>query len=233
MVKKLEQYEEIDFPKCLPSVKAEANGFKLGSHDLPSPSASNHKMFYAAAAARIRSEVDLALSHEGISTNDVGTLHPNRAHCAHGEGGVGTSGPLSNIDRSSSQSQTPYQDNYLQSQSPVVQGPPRLIHAASPIAIADKAGPTRAKKFKKTLKRAPEKRQKSAAASKRRKGEIDPNAPKKPSNAFFWFCQARRAGLQEKFKGEGVTGQHDLTKALAKLWGETNTEDKKVVASIL
>lgn len=235
-MKKLEQYEEIDFPKCLPSVRAEANGLKLGSHHL-SPSSLNNKLFYAAAATRIRSEVDLVLSHEGISTSDVGTPHPNRAHhSAHSEGSVSTdipAGPLSNIDKSSNQSngfQNPHQDDYYQSQSAVAQGPPQLIHMppGPPIPLSDKTGHTRAKNVKKTLKRAPERRQKSAAATKRRKGEIDPNAPKKPSNAFFWFCQARRASLQEKFRGEGVTGQHDLTKALAKLWGETNTEEKKV-----
>ena len=65
-------------------------------------------------------------------------------------------------------------------------------------------------------------------SSKKRKGDVDPNAPKKPSNAFFWFCQDKRAALQEQVKLEGLGGQHDLTKALARLWSETKTEDKKV-----
>ena len=65
-------------------------------------------------------------------------------------------------------------------------------------------------------------------SSKKRKPDSDPNAPKKPSNAFFWFCQEKRAPLQEKFRGEGMSGQHDLTKALARLWSETAAEDKKV-----
>ena len=65
-------------------------------------------------------------------------------------------------------------------------------------------------------------------SSKKRKGDVDPNAPKKPSNAFFWFCQDKRAALQEQVKVEGLGGQHDLTKALARLWSETKTEDKKV-----
>ena len=65
-------------------------------------------------------------------------------------------------------------------------------------------------------------------SSKKRKGDADPNAPKKPSNAFFWFCQDKRAALQEQVKVEGLGGQHDLTKALARLWSETKTEDKKV-----
>ena len=65
-------------------------------------------------------------------------------------------------------------------------------------------------------------------STKKRKGDVDPNAPKKPSNAFFWFCQDKRAALQEQVKVEGLGGQHDLTKALARLWSETKTEDKKV-----
>ena len=71
----------------------------------------------------------------------------------------------------------------------------------------------------------------SRKGSKRRRGDIDPNAPKKPSNAFFWFCQDKRAALQEQVKIEGLGGQHDLTKALARLWSETKTEDKKVCSS--
>ena len=62
---------------------------------------------------------------------------------------------------------------------------------------------------------------------KRKRPDVDPNAPKKPSNAFFWFCQEKRAFLQEQFRGEGMSGQHDLTKALAKLWSETASEEKK------
>ena len=67
-----------------------------------------------------------------------------------------------------------------------------------------------------------------AGGSKRRKANADPNQPKKPSNAFFWFCQEHRPSLQERFRGEGVQGQHDLTKILAKLWSETAPDDKKV-----
>ena len=66
------------------------------------------------------------------------------------------------------------------------------------------------------------------ATVKKKKADADPNAPKKPSNAFFWFCQEKRASLQEQFRAEGMSGQHDLTKALAKHWSETNSEDKKV-----
>lgn len=68
-------------------------------------------------------------------------------------------------------------------------------------------------------------------SSKKRRPDADPNAPKKPSNAFFWFCQEMRPSLQEQCREEGMSGQHDLTKALAKLWSETKTEDKKVHTS--
>ena len=62
----------------------------------------------------------------------------------------------------------------------------------------------------------------------RKKKDGHSNAPKKPSNAFFWFCQEHRGSLQDQFRGEGVAGQHDLTKILAKLWSEATPEDKKV-----
>ena len=84
---------------------------------------------------------------------------------------------------------------------------------------------------KKAAKSSPNVRQKKESpggVSKRKKANVDPSAPKKPSNAFFWFCQEYRPGLQERFRGEGVAGQHDLTKILAKLWSETSQEDKKV-----
>jgi len=68
----------------------------------------------------------------------------------------------------------------------------------------------------------------STGGSRKKKSDADPLAPKKPSNSFFWFCQEYRPGLQEHFKGEGVAGQHDLTKVLAKLWSETSAEDRKV-----
>lgn len=67
-----------------------------------------------------------------------------------------------------------------------------------------------------------------SSRTKKRKSDADPNAPKKPSNAFFWFCQELRPTLQEHFRGEGVAGQHDLTKVLAKLWSEVSSEEKQV-----
>lgn len=69
----------------------------------------------------------------------------------------------------------------------------------------------------------------TARSSNRRKKDTDSNAPKKPSNAFFWFCQEQRGSLEEQFRGEGVAGQHSLTKILAQKWGETSADDKKVI----
>lgn len=58
--------------------------------------------------------------------------------------------------------------------------------------------------------------------------ERDPNAPKKPANAFFWFCQEKRSEVQDKLAREGNVGHHDLTKVLSKMWGEVPSSDKKV-----
>ena len=213
-MKKLEQYEEVDYPKCLPSARAEANGLKIDSSYLPYTPTPNHVLM-TAAATRVRAELELALSQNG----DLEAESPRSQS--------------QTAERSSAHSSAPPVPG---TQSTVTQGPPHLIPipSPSPVLVPDKSplGPPKTKKLKKTFKGLPEKLVKSslkgAAAAKRRRGDIDPNAPKKPSNAFFWFCQARRAELQEQFKGEGTTGQHDLTKALAKLWGETNAEDKKV-----
>ena len=71
------------------------------------------------------------------------------------------------------------------------------------------------------------------SAASRRKKDADSGAPKKPSNAFFWFCQEQRGSLEDQFRGEGVAGQHSLTKILAQKWGETSTEDKKVTLCAL
>ena len=58
--------------------------------------------------------------------------------------------------------------------------------------------------------------------------EKDPNAPKKPSNAFFWFCQDKRSEVQDMLAREGNAGHHDLAKVLSKMWGEATASDKKV-----
>lgn len=73
------------------------------------------------------------------------------------------------------------------------------------------------------------------SAAKKNKGrgsnkaekERDPNAPKKPSNAFFMFCQQQRTVMQEDQK-ESTMGHHELTKTLAKEWNNLVPEEKKV-----
>lgn len=105
---------------------------------------------------------------------------------------------------------------------------PEVLSALS--SLAEKSGSSdvaKAKKPKPTCRKEP------SAKTKKRKSDADPNAPKKPSNAFFWFCQELRPTLQEHFRGEGVAGQHDLTKVLAKLWSEVSSEEKQVICGSL
>ena len=100
---------------------------------------------------------------------------------------------------------------------------PQLTSQASPKTKPSTTTGMSAPKQKKTTKTTS-----GRGGTRKRKSDVDPLAPKKPSNAFFWFCQEYRPGLQEHFKGEGMSGQHDLTKILAKLWSETKMEDRKV-----
>ena len=222
LVNKLEQYEEVDYPRCLPSVRAETNGLTVPSPH-PLHITPPHPLLMSAAAARIRAEVEGALSHDHPSdqSNDI-----NGTQQLYEPNSPSTERQSTTVAHSNPSAVTP--------QATVIQGPLSLIPVPPPVIVPDRSriGPPKTKRTKRAPKGTPEKPLKSAkgaAAAKRRKGEIDPNAPKKPSNAFFWFCQANRADLQEQFKGgEVATGQHDLTKALARLWGETNTDDKKV-----
>lgn len=66
------------------------------------------------------------------------------------------------------------------------------------------------------------------AASSSGKVERDPNAPKKPSNAFFMFCQSHRTSIQVECLQSEMTGHHDLTKLMAKKWKELPADEKKV-----
>ena len=114
----------------------------------------------------------------------------------------------------------------------VIVTPTNLVQASIPTpgTGTSLSGSSRTKKGSKGVKVSQGDKQKTRGcfSTKKRKTDADPNAPKKPSNAFFWFCQEKRASLQEQFRAEGVSGQHDLTKALARHWSETNTEDRKV-----
>ncbi|EDO40495.1 predicted protein [Nematostella vectensis] len=72
------------------------------------------------------------------------------------------------------------------------------------------------------------KKGKSRSSAKQDK-EKDPNAPKKPANAFFMFCQQQRTVMQEDHKdATAVMGHHELTKSLAKEWNNLLPDEKKV-----
>ncbi|CAG2059881.1 unnamed protein product [Timema podura] len=65
------------------------------------------------------------------------------------------------------------------------------------------------------------------------KAEKDPNAPKRPANPFFQFCQEQRPIVMERLGSESKTGEQDackieLTKQLASQWKTLTPEDKKV-----
>lgn len=59
--------------------------------------------------------------------------------------------------------------------------------------------------------------------------EKDPNAPKKPANAFFMFCQQQRNVMQDDQRDAAAAmGHHELTKTLAKEWNNLIDNEKKV-----
>lgn len=61
--------------------------------------------------------------------------------------------------------------------------------------------------------------------------ERDPNAPKKPANAFFMFCQQQRNVMHEDQR-DAAMGHHELTKTLAKEWNNLIEDEKKVIYNI-
>lgn len=63
--------------------------------------------------------------------------------------------------------------------------------------------------------------------------ERDPNAPKKPANAFFHFCQENRNLYQDAQKEGDSSGHHDLTKFLGSKWNSLETSDKKVAKYLI
>ena len=176
--------------------------FRIDSHHLDDEKA------LLVAAIRIRAELNAELARSKPPLPNI----PNSTHHAR-------SMSPSNSNASSSQSHmmsTPLQ-------SPV---PPVATTPSSATSAVGKS--VRTKKAKIVRGSTHVHNRQKHGSLKRKKTDVDPNAPKKPSNAFFWFCQEKRAPLQEKFRGEGMSGQHDLTKALARLWSETAAEDKKV-----
>lgn len=63
--------------------------------------------------------------------------------------------------------------------------------------------------------------------------EKDPNAPKRPANPFFQFCQEQRPivmerlGMEQK-SGDAEPSKQELTRQLASKWNTLPPEDKKV-----
>lgn len=60
------------------------------------------------------------------------------------------------------------------------------------------------------------------------KRKADPNAPKRPANPFFQFCQEQRPRVMERLAGEPEPSKQELTRQLATTWKSLSSEDKKV-----
>lgn len=71
-----------------------------------------------------------------------------------------------------------------------------------------------------------------AKSRKRKDGrtEKDPNAPKRPANPFFQFCQEQRPLVLDHMitSGQREPSKQDLTKQLAANWNVLSRKDKKV-----
>ena len=78
----------------------------------------------------------------------------------------------------------------------------------------------------------PDKRVKGGKTRKRREGraEKDPNAPKRPANPFFQFCQEQRPIVLDSMITSGIRepSKQELTKQLAANWNVLSRKDKKV-----
>lgn len=85
-------------------------------------------------------------------------------------------------------------------------------------------------KFKRPSGGIQAKKGKGRGQHKHEKEVRDPDAPKKPANAFFMFCQQQRNSIQgdQKDPTAGPVGHHELTKQLAKEWNTLGAEGKKV-----
>ena len=63
---------------------------------------------------------------------------------------------------------------------------------------------------------------------RRQKKEKDPNAPKRPMSAFFWFCQEFRDGVR-KLHPDWKVG--DVAKDLARQWARADKPKYEAKAS--
>ena len=77
-----------------------------------------------------------------------------------------------------------------------------------------------------------DKRVRGGKTRKRREGrtEKDPNAPKRPANPFFQFCQEQRPIVLDSMIASGIRepSKQELTKQLAANWNVLSRKDKKV-----
>ncbi len=224
-MKRLEQFEVLD--------EIPRSRFSLNSN-LLSEVVMDEKALLV-SAVKIRAEVNAELAH----LRPPGDEHDSKFLSVSNNPryATGSASPV-NYPLVSTSSQGHVTSTPLHSPiASVIATPSSLVSASVPALSSATTASAKGKKAKLTKGHhkpvAPatkRKGQKGSGQVRRKKPDADPNAPKKPSNAFFWFCQEKRAPLQEQFRGEGMSGQHDLTKALAKLWSETDTENKKVCA---
>ncbi|KAJ0177367.1 hypothetical protein K1T71_007376 [Dendrolimus kikuchii] len=70
--------------------------------------------------------------------------------------------------------------------------------------------------------------------SKADKPERDPNAPKKPCNAFFQFCQEQRPLVVAEANSEvgSELSKQEVTRQLASRWKALTTEEKRVYVAM-
>ena len=218
-MKRLEHFQEFELPKA-----------KNWDGDLDS---SDEDSDIATAAAKIRADIDAELKATSEQSNSHNSklnlpppalLGPSSSNDASLEPGPVT--PKSQVANGHTVLTTP-KHHAMSSPAASIILTPTLVSATVPIVMTtSNVVPIKTKRGTKGVKRETNSTEKGT--TKKRRTDGDPNAPKKPSNAFFWFCQDKRATLQEQFRGEGMAGQHDLTKALARLWSETKIEDRKV-----
>lgn len=77
------------------------------------------------------------------------------------------------------------------------------------------------------------KEEKPKKGTKRKGTKTDPNAPKRPANPFFQFCQEQRPRVMERLAGEPEPSKQELTRQLATTWKSLSSEDKKVLNKCL
>jgi hypothetical protein len=239
LMKRLEQFEVVEFPKTRQSSRISLQRRRSPEDDL---SELDHTLPFT--ATRVRAELEAIKAAAAASSSSLSTVNSMSPDVRAPPLSVSAPpppllGPFPYESQGGGQPSAVTTSLHHPSTSvtlvPAVSAIPVAMTTASaaPLSsISGNVGPTqvggRGKKWTKKDGSTVHK-----GSSKKRRGDVDPNAPKKPSNAFFWFCQDKRAALQEQVKLEGLGGQHDLTKALARLWSETKTEDKKVCLHLI